>query len=257
MHYLQIQWIEQMKKQHSECFKDIRVLDVGALDINGNNRQFFKDCDYIGLDVIPGDNVDVVSICHEYEPDELFDTIISTSALEHDMYREKTLMHMYELLKPAGWLFIVACHSWKTHGTQGNSPHTSGTSQIEKWRKHYKKLSDNEFKKLFETWRGYYENVEEKHFDKVFGPDYGEFFEYSEISMSHRNKDIRFVGEKKNIGIDIKQEPKDIRFIGHKKIGNNDGARQQFNKAQRKLEEKRLKKHGKRRLKGIKALRKK
>jgi hypothetical protein len=37
------------------------VLDVGSGDINGNNFGYFQDCYYIGCDVVPGPNVDVVS----------------------------------------------------------------------------------------------------------------------------------------------------------------------------------------------------
>lgn len=216
MHHLQNLWVKEMKNKYSECFKNVRVLDVGSLDVNGNNRQFFEDSEYVGLDVAPGPNVDVVSKCHEYFPDKLFDTVISTSALEHDMYREKSLIHMYELLKPGGWLFIVACHTWATHGTQGHSPGMSGTAKMEK-----------------DGWCNYYDNVTEKHFADVFGPDYEKFWKYSGVDLSHRGKDIRFVGEK--IGIDVGHKNKDIRFVGHKKINQRpNGAREQFNKAQRR-----------------------
>jgi hypothetical protein len=76
-----------MKELHPEHFKDNKVLDIGSLDINGNNKFLFDNSEYIGLDIAEGNNVDVVCIGHEYDaPDETFDTIISTEALEHDMY---------------------------------------------------------------------------------------------------------------------------------------------------------------------------
>ena len=39
------------------------VLDIGSLDVNGNNRcHFIEPREYVGVDVGPGANVDVVSL---------------------------------------------------------------------------------------------------------------------------------------------------------------------------------------------------
>ena len=34
------------------------------IDVNGNNRSLFEKCDYVGLDVIEGNNVDIVCVAH-------------------------------------------------------------------------------------------------------------------------------------------------------------------------------------------------
>ncbi len=178
MHQLQNNWINEMKRQHPKCFKNVRVLDVGSLDVNGNNRQFFEDSEYIGLDVVKGPNVDIVSKCHDYKPDELFDTIISTSALEHDMYWEKTLIHMHKLLKPGGWMFIVACKGWPVHGTKTNGPGNSGTSQITEG-----------------GWCDYYRNIKERDFN-IFVP-MEKHFSISVVDIEkHKKRDIHFVARK-------------------------------------------------------------
>jgi hypothetical protein len=167
-----------MKSQHPECFKNVKVLDVGSLDVNGNNRQFFEDSEYIGIDVIKGKNVDIVSPCHQWKTDQLFDTIISTSALEHDMYYGKTLIKMYELLKPGGWLFICACRNWPVHGTKTNGPINSGTSQIDE-----------------NGWSGYYRNVKSSDFD-ILQP-FKEKFSISSVDIErHKAKDIHFIAQK-------------------------------------------------------------
>ena len=44
-----------------DYFINKRVLDVGAGDINGNNRFLFENCEYNGNDVIPAHNVTIVS----------------------------------------------------------------------------------------------------------------------------------------------------------------------------------------------------
>lgn len=86
------------------------VLDCGSLDINGNNRYLFTECKYIGLDIGPGNNVDVVSKIHEYRVDEnnVFDTIISTECFEHDQHLVNSIKRIVELLKPDG-LFLMTC----------------------------------------------------------------------------------------------------------------------------------------------------
>jgi hypothetical protein len=50
-----------------QYFIDKCVLDVGSLDINGNNRYLFDNCEYTGLDIGEGPNVDIVMPIHEYK----------------------------------------------------------------------------------------------------------------------------------------------------------------------------------------------
>ena len=45
-------------KRYGNLFKNKKVLDIGSLDINGSNRFLFEDCNYLGIDVGEGKNVD-------------------------------------------------------------------------------------------------------------------------------------------------------------------------------------------------------
>lgn len=166
-HKAQKEWCIKIKKEHAQYFIGKRVLDIGSLDVNGNNKHLFEDCEYIGLDVIEGKNVDVISIAHEYEPDELFDVVISTNALEHDMYFKKTLKHMVKLLKPGGFMFFSAAHIFKEHGTLRTTPDDSGTSQMgDKWGNYYHNISLDDLADVLDEiddlflWNSYY--VEDK-----------------------------------------------------------------------------------------------
>lgn len=141
-HKSQSDWCLKIRDEYPEYFYMKRVLDIGSLDVNGNNKHLFTKCDYIGLDVIAGKNVDVVCIAHEYQPDQLFDVVLSTNALEHDMYYKKTLKKMVEVLKPNGLMFISAPYIWHEHGTKKCKPHASGTSQMGKeWANYYKNIT--------------------------------------------------------------------------------------------------------------------
>lgn len=89
-----------------------RVVEFGSRDINGSPREFFQSPDeYIGIDCNKGRGVDVVGICHEFEPDRMdFDVVVSTEMLEHDPYWEKSLQHAVQLLRSGG-LFALSCGS--------------------------------------------------------------------------------------------------------------------------------------------------
>jgi len=141
MHQSSVDFMNCVKLFNPNSFKNKRVLDVGSQDINGNNRYLFENCIYVGLDLGTGLNVDVVSHIADYQPTYLFDTIISTNALEHDKrYKESFQAIAIDLLKSGGlFAFSCASHGSIEHGTtehySGHSPHTND---------HYKNLDEND-----------------------------------------------------------------------------------------------------------------
>lgn len=142
-------WKDMLKGKFPQYFSGVRVLDIGSCDMNGTNKPWFTNCEYIGLDIKAGPNVDVVSIAHEYKaPPQSFDVVISTNQLEHDMYWDKTLLKMYELLKSNGLLVIQCPHNRGEHGTITNSPADSLTTQIKDdfWAGWYKNFDIQEIK---------------------------------------------------------------------------------------------------------------
>lgn len=110
-------------------FKGVRVLDVGSLDINGNNRYLFMDCEYTGIDLGEGPNVDVVCGAHEFAGGP-YDTIISTEMLEHDAHYRQSLLNMVQMLKPGG-LMVLTCATTgrEPHGTTEQTPADSPFTQ--------------------------------------------------------------------------------------------------------------------------------
>ena len=172
----QQKFCKEIKQEFSLFFQNKKVLDVGSLDVNGNNRHLFEECDYIGLDVAKGKNVDVVCVAHEYDvEDESFDTIISTNALEHDMYYVLTLKKMVLLLKPGGFLLFSVANSFGEHGTKRKNPMDSNTSKMD------------------ESWANYYKNLTPEDIRRVLNLD--EIF--SKYKLEVVKKDLRFWGIKK------------------------------------------------------------
>ena len=152
-HLLQQQFCDKVRNNHPEYFKNKKVLDIGSLDINGNNRFLFTDCEYTGLDVGEGPNVDVISIGHLFEgPDEYYDTIISTEVFEHDMFYEDTIKNIMRMLKPNG-MFIFTCASTgrAEHGTRNSDGSDAAPLLIqvsEKWSDYYKNLTQEDIIKI-------------------------------------------------------------------------------------------------------------
>lgn len=126
MHKRVTQFILGIKQHHPEFFRSVKVLDCGSLDINGNNRVFFDDSKYTGIDIVDGRNVDILSKVHEYHPGKQFDVIISTEMLEHDVNLMASLGNMFELLRPGGLMILTAAgFGREEHGTTLHHPKNS------------------------------------------------------------------------------------------------------------------------------------
>jgi SAM-dependent methyltransferase len=148
-HYNQRQFCERIKLKFPNHFKNVKVLDMGSLDINGSNRNLFENSDYLGIDVGNGPNVDLNCVGHEFEaPDNYYDTIITTEMLEHDMYYEKSIKNIIRMLKPGG-LFVMTCATTgrEEHGTRKTTPQDAPLLEeisIE-WSDYYKNLIKEDF----------------------------------------------------------------------------------------------------------------
>lgn len=115
-HKQQIEFCKSVKDKFPEKFIG-SVLDVGSLDINGNNRYLFDGCEYTGIDLCSGKNVDIPVACHLIRSWQgCFDIIISTECFEHDEHWKESLQNIIRMLKSNG-LFIFTC------ATIGRKPH--------------------------------------------------------------------------------------------------------------------------------------
>jgi len=172
-HIEQIEYCKKIKSLYPLYFRDVKVLDVGSLDINGSNRYLFENCSYTGIDVGEGKNVDIVSKCHEFNsPDKTYDTIISTECFEHDPHFKDSIKNIIRMLKTNG-LFLFTC------ATTGRPEHgTTRTSIIDS------PLS-------IKAWGDYYHNITYEDIDEFL-----DFFEWS-IKVDTNHCDICFCGIKK------------------------------------------------------------
>lgn len=115
MHDNNKKWLDDLKKQYPDSFRDCKVLEVGSKDWNGSVRPWFDNCDYYGIDVERGDLVDEVVPLKNFMSGT-YDTIVSFSVLEHDAEWQKSLYNLLNLTKDGTVLFMC----W---GAEGNIKH--------------------------------------------------------------------------------------------------------------------------------------
>jgi len=178
-HIEQQEFCKKIKEKYPEYFKNCFVLDCGSLDINGSNRDLFENCEYLGIDIGEGKNVDVVSKIHEFKAsDKEYDFIISTECFEHDMYYDKSIRNIIRMLKNGGaFLFTCASTNRPEHGTLRCESNSSPlTSSISEWSDYYKNLTEEDIRKVMDL-------------DSIFST--------YEISVERDGQDLNFFGIKK------------------------------------------------------------
>jgi SAM-dependent methyltransferase len=146
-HREQREWCELVKYAHDEYFVGTSVLDIGSLDINGNNRYLFEQCNYTGIDIGEGKNVDVVCSGHLFKSDDLFDVVISTECFEHDEHWQQTLKNVINNLLKDGGLFLFSCAApgRPEHGTKRTSPKDSPFTND-----YYRNLSESDIRSVLD-----------------------------------------------------------------------------------------------------------
>lgn len=91
----------------------LRVIDIGSAVIRGQRRfGCYRDLmkpqwTYLGVDIVPGDNVDVV-LETPWQFGEEFDVVISGQCIEHVSRPWEWFQEAARILKPNGKLFVIA-----------------------------------------------------------------------------------------------------------------------------------------------------
>ncbi len=117
---LRMQWFRENFPDKWEGKKEIDVLDVGSQCVSGQSdtyKVFFESpynniyYRYTGLDMVEGYNVDIV-VKNPYRWDEVaddsYDVVISGQMFEHVEFPWLTIAEMARVLKPGGFMCIIA-----------------------------------------------------------------------------------------------------------------------------------------------------
>ncbi len=141
-HPEQYAFIAGVKARWPYHFTHSKVLEVGSYNVNGSVRELFSAPTlYIGLDVAPGRDVDVVCSGADYDTDVRFEVTISTECFEHTADWRRILHNMHRLTVPGGLvLFTCAANQRHEHGTPRTSPADSAMAT-----EYYRNLNVKDF----------------------------------------------------------------------------------------------------------------
>ncbi len=150
-HIDQINFIEVFKEFYikNNFNKDIDVLEIGSLDVNGNIRNLFNfSKEYVGIDLEKGPNVDLV--LNGIDIDKLsksFDIIISCECFEHAKDWKAIFEKMCQISKANSFIVIsVASTGRVEHGTKRSGNWQSPGNKDD----YYLNLTKRDFTKNFD-----------------------------------------------------------------------------------------------------------
>lgn len=112
MHVSSLEHVQRLVGRYLANKDGLSVLDIGSYDVNGSYKPFFErdGWHYVGVDLAPGPNVDIV-LSSPYRlpvPSYSADVIVSGQAFEHIEYFWLTWLEMARVLKPGGFIFLLA-----------------------------------------------------------------------------------------------------------------------------------------------------
>ena len=145
-HQQQFDYIQKLKSRYPIYFSNKKVLEVGSLNINGTIKVLFTNCDYLGIDVGSGKDVDLVCEGQNLDhPNETYDTACSCECFEHNPYCVETFNNMHRMTKIGGLVFMsCATTGRQEHGTTRTSPQDSPLTTGKGWD-YYKNLTPEDF----------------------------------------------------------------------------------------------------------------
>ncbi len=95
----------------------LKMLDVGAYNVNGTYRAMFERDDYTGCDIRPGPGVDVVQALPYLLPfgEGTFDAVLCGQVLEHCPQPWRLVAEMGRVVREGGYVFIIAPSDGQRH----------------------------------------------------------------------------------------------------------------------------------------------
>lgn len=162
-HKEQENFIAKVKTQFPDFFSNKKILEIGSRNVNGSVRKFFNGCDYWGIDLDKGPDVDEVTNGAFYSAaSNNYDMVISTEMLEHTELWPLAFLNMYRMTKVNG-LVVMTC------ATDGRKPH--GYESYAGGIRYYRNVNELDMRDYFNfdnMFDLYYFEVNKEHNDLFF-----------------------------------------------------------------------------------------
>lgn len=161
------------------------VVEIGSYDVNGTIRSCVPSAArYVGVDLVAGPGVDVVTSGHTFGESESFDLVLCSEVFEHNPFWLETFVNMIRIAKPGGCiLFTCATLGRFEHGTERTTPEASPGTSSRGWQ--------------------YYRNLTELDFTSRIRLDY--HFSFWRFYTVRSSRDLYFIGTKKQGGYDSQE----------------------------------------------------
>lgn len=124
MHQSAFEHMAHCVKAYAPTDRPIRVVDLGSRNLRGRSQTHRPlldnyDCEYIGVDISEGANVDVVMRKPYRLPvrSKSVDIVLSGQAFEHIPFFWVTMTEIARILKPNGHAFVIAPSRGHPHGS--------------------------------------------------------------------------------------------------------------------------------------------
>lgn len=145
MHYEAMQFLQQVARNLEE--KPYAICEFGSYNVNGSARDAFRVFSrYVGIDVRPGPDVDMVCSSHDFRGGEGFDICVTAETLEHDPNPERTIQSAWDALKPGG-LFVL------TAAAPPRVPHSvNGVTGFDIRTEHYANIDPDDLRNWLRNW---------------------------------------------------------------------------------------------------------
>jgi len=128
MDYNSLHTFKNFARKYLDSQKSLKILDIGSMSWDNPRRNFtfrryFSPLwKYVGLDLSPGHNVDIVSEdpAHYPLPDNDFSVVICSSILEHATDPFAVAKEIGRILKPNGFAFVTVPYRRNLHNCPGD-----------------------------------------------------------------------------------------------------------------------------------------
>lgn len=149
-HIQQLKFVSLVSQKCLKSNENKKILEIGSHDVNGSLRNIFSGSEFTGVDLSPGEGVDVVASGHEVEfQDDSFDLTISSECFEHNPYWAETFQNMYRMTKKSGLVAITCASRGRfEHGTTRSGASASPGTDAVGWN-YYRNLNKKDFEKNF------------------------------------------------------------------------------------------------------------
>lgn len=123
MHPAAFAFVERTVSRQGWADTPLVAIELGACNVNGSVRALFHpNTTWTGVDVRPGQGVDVVCAAEDYRPAAMVDVVVCTEVLEHAPEWRAILASAAGMILPGGRFVLTAAGPGRApHGCDGGA----------------------------------------------------------------------------------------------------------------------------------------